>query len=132
MPELMQRHDVISYDGLNAVEVLEFFSPVHGDASVWSVDSEADGVLVLRCDLPAAGVPIAGPPPLTVEVGVGEVFTRATDPSGNSSFQGPWPPEQFAAAFAEVPTVAELDSLQTALDALSARVAALEPTEQET
>lgn len=132
MTELMQRHDVISYDGSNAVEVLEFFSPVHGDDSVWSIGSEAHGVLVLRCDMPAAGVPIAGPPPLTVEMAIGEVFTRATDPSGNVSFQGPWLPEQFAAAFAVVPTAVEVAALQAALDALAARVAALEPTEQET
>jgi len=127
--ELVQRHDLIAYDGSNGAVVLEFFSNVNGSIATWSIDSESGGELTLRCDLSGPGGPFGPPPPVFVSMSAGDVFTRTTDMAGSDSFQGPWPPEQFAAAFAEVPTVADLNSLQMALDDLSARVAALEPQE---
>ena len=129
MAERVHRHDQIAYDGSNSTQMLAFFSNVNGSIATWSIESESGGQLTLRCEFSGAGGPFGPPPPYVLTVNEGDVFTKSTDMTGSDSFQGPWPPEQLAAAFAVVPTAADLNSLQTALDELSARVAALEPQE---
>lgn len=124
MGELVQRHDLITYDGSNSAEVLAFFSNVNGPIATWSIDSESGGELTLRCDLSGPLGPFGPPPPFFVSMSPGDVFTRATDMTGSDSFQGPWQPGDFAAAFKSVPSAADFD-------ALAARVAALEPTQKE-
>lgn len=122
--EFVQRHDRVAYDGSNSAAVLEFFSAVNGSIATWSIDSEASGLLTLRCELAGPD----GPSMTFVEASEGDVFTKVTDQAGNAAYQGPWPLEEFAKSFSTAPTVEEFNALSEQVQTLAA---ALESTTQE-
>ncbi|MEU5156737.1 hypothetical protein [Glycomyces sp. NPDC021274] len=111
-----QLHQAIAYDGNNTAEMLVFFDPVHSELGTWSVESEDDAALTLRCDFDPE--PFGPQPSLYVVAEVGAVYTRVVDISGKAGFQGPWSPEDLAACLVEVPSAEAFATLADRVSAL--------------